>query len=70
MLEGELIVGARRLGAGASMLVPGGTLYAVKAGPEGVRFANFRGVGDYTYLDPASFLAWRDEQRAATAGDT
>lgn len=58
VLEGELRLGARRCPAGTSVLVPGGTLYAVRAGPEGARFLNFRGTADYTYMDKASFLAW------------
>jgi hypothetical protein len=42
VLEGEMIVGARRLTAGCSVFIPGHTLYSFKAGPDGLRFLNFR----------------------------
>lgn len=65
VIEGEVRLGARRCGPGVSVLVPGGTLYAVQAGPDGARFLNFRGIGDYTYYDKAAFLA----RRAGAAPD-
>ena len=59
VVEGELRFGARTCSVGASVLVPGGTLYSVRSGPEGVRFLNFRGAADYTYLDKATHFARR-----------
>ena len=59
VIEGELVFGARRCGPGASVLVPGGTLYSVRAGPDGARFLNFRGAADYTYLNKEAFLERR-----------
>jgi hypothetical protein len=42
ILEGELHVGPTVLRPGSSAMVPGEALYAFVAGPEGVRFLNFR----------------------------
>jgi quercetin dioxygenase-like cupin family protein len=55
VIEGELRYGSQVCKVGDSLLVPGGTLYALRAGPEGVRFFNFRGAADYTYTDRAGF---------------
>lgn len=59
VLEGELHFGSRQCPVGSSILVPGGTLYSVRAGPEGARFLNFRGAADYTYVNKEGFLAAR-----------
>ena len=64
VIEGELHVGRRVCGVGASICVRGGTLYSVKAGPEGCRFLNFRGAADVTYHSKERFLA----ARSARAG--
>lgn len=68
VIEGELQFGARKCGAGASVLVPGGTLYSVRAGPEGARFLNFRGTADYTYYNEQAHLSKRRQARAARPG--
>ena len=59
ILEGEIHLGARVLGPGTSILVPGMTLYAFRAGPNGVRFLNFRGRKDNSHLSKEQFLAER-----------
>ena len=50
VVEGELRFGARTLTAGSSVMVPGGTLYAFVAGPDGCTFLNFRPHADTTYI--------------------
>lgn len=57
---GGLWLGRRRLTAGSSIMIPGHTLYSLKAGPEGATFLNFRGSADYTYMDPAGFMDARE----------
>ena len=59
ILDGEIHLGARVLGPGSSVFVPGMTLYAFRAGPKGVRFLNFRGRKDTTHLTKEEFLAER-----------
>jgi quercetin dioxygenase-like cupin family protein len=56
VVEGELRFGARTLGAGSSVMVPGGTLYAFVAGPEGCTFLNFRPRVDSSYITRAEFV--------------
>lgn len=59
VLEGDLVLGARVLGAGSSVFVPGHTLYGFKAGPAGLRFLNFRATQDLVYLTKEQFVAQR-----------
>lgn len=61
VVRGELRFGARKVRAGESLLVPGGTLYSLRSGPEGAVFHNFRGAADYTYVDRAGFRAARSD---------
>jgi redox-sensitive bicupin YhaK (pirin superfamily) len=56
VLEGDLVVGRRSYGAGASFFVPGDTVYTVTAGPDGCRFFNFRAAIDKTYFTPEQAL--------------
>ena len=56
VVEGELRFGARTLGAGSSVMVPGGTLYAFTAGPDGCTFLNFRPRADPSYIPKSEFL--------------
>lgn len=42
ILEGEMRLGQRVLDKGSSLFVAANTQYGFKAGPEGVRFLNFR----------------------------
>ena len=49
VVEGELHAGSHVVGPGGSMYVAGGTVYAFRAGPEGLRFFNFRPRLDATY---------------------
>ena len=56
VVEGELRFGARALRAGSSVMVPGGTLYAFTAGPEGCTFLNFRPRADSSYIPKSEFV--------------
>jgi quercetin dioxygenase-like cupin family protein len=49
VLTGQLRFGATLLGPGDSVQIDGMTLYAFEAGPEGVRFINFRPRPDHTF---------------------
>jgi quercetin dioxygenase-like cupin family protein len=55
VVEGELRFGAHTLGAGSSVMVPGGTLYGFEAGPDGCRFLNFRPRVDSSYIPRSEF---------------
>lgn len=55
VVEGELRFGAHVLGAGSSVMVPGGTLYGFEAGADGCRFLNFRPRADGSYIPKAEF---------------
>jgi mannose-6-phosphate isomerase-like protein (cupin superfamily) len=60
VLTGELHFGARVLGPGASVYIPGWTLYGFRAGDdEELRFLNFRASLDVSYLTKAELLARR-----------
>jgi quercetin dioxygenase-like cupin family protein len=50
VLEGELRLGNRVVAPGSSVYIPARTLYTLSAGPEGVRFLNFRAAQDLSYL--------------------
>ena len=57
VVEGELHAGSHVIGPGGSMYVEGGTVYAFRAGPEGLRFFNFRPRLDATYHSRAESRA-------------
>lgn len=57
ILEGELIIGRKRLGPGASVFVAGHTLYGFRSGAQGVRFLNFRGQGNTSFITREELLA-------------
>lgn len=59
VLEGELLIGRKRLGPGASVFVGGQTLYGFKAGPEGVRFLNFRGEANTSFITREEYMESR-----------
>ena len=50
VLSGELRVEGETLGPGASISIPGRTLYRLDAGPDGVRYLNFRPTRDMSLL--------------------
>ena len=65
VVEGELHAGSHVVGPGGSMYVPGGTVYAFRAGPAGLRFFNFRPRLDATYRTPAETRTTRAERSSA-----
>ena len=50
VLEGELRFGAKVLGPGSTVFIPGGTFYGFTAGPDGVRVLNFRPRADFSVV--------------------
>ena len=64
VIEGELHLGARVLGPGSSVYIPADTLYGFKAGPNGLRFLNFRGSGNRAHVLKEDFLAERERAKA------
>lgn len=57
ILAGELRIGRKRLGPGASVFVAGDTLYGFRSGPAGVRFLNFRGRSNTSFITREEYLA-------------
>lgn len=57
ILEGELQIGRKRLGPGASVFVAGETLYGFRSGAAGVRFLNFRGRSNTSFITREEYLA-------------
>jgi quercetin dioxygenase-like cupin family protein len=54
ILSGAMVIGARTVGPGASLTIPGSTFYGFRAGPEGLTILNFRPRSDTTFhLPPA-----------------
>jgi quercetin dioxygenase-like cupin family protein len=45
IVEGEMHVGVKVLGAGSSLFIEKEAVYSFKAGPQGVKFVNFRPRG-------------------------
>jgi quercetin dioxygenase-like cupin family protein len=64
ILEGELQIGRKRIGPGASVFIGGQTLYGFKAGPNGVRFLNFRGEANTSFITREEFLANKPARKA------
>lgn len=60
ILEGELIIGRKHLGPGASVFVAGNTLYGFRTGPAGARFLNFRGKANTSFISREEYLAARE----------
>jgi quercetin dioxygenase-like cupin family protein len=55
ILDGELLIGRKRLGTGASVFVAGNTLYGFRAGPRGVRFLTFRAEANTSFITQDEF---------------
>ena len=60
VVDGELRAGSHVVGPGGSMYVPGGTVYSFRAGPDGLRFFNFRPRLDATYRSARETLDARE----------
>jgi quercetin dioxygenase-like cupin family protein len=57
ILEGELLIGRKQLGPGASVFVAGNTLYGFRTGPNGARFLNFRGKANTSFITREEYLS-------------
>lgn len=57
VVDGELHAGSHVVQAGGTMYVAGGTVYSFRAGPDGLRFFNFRPRRDATYRTVAETRA-------------
>jgi quercetin dioxygenase-like cupin family protein len=52
VLSGAMVIGARTVGPGACLTVPGGVFYGFRAGPEGLAILNFRARPDASFHLP------------------
>lgn len=59
VLDGNLLIGKKNLGLGASVFVGKNTLYSFRAGPTGVRFLNFRADANTSFITREEYLANR-----------
>lgn len=64
IVEGSMVVGSRVLQPGSSMYIAANTLYSFQAGPDGLRFLNFRPQGGSRYVFKDEFMAARSSQRS------
>jgi quercetin dioxygenase-like cupin family protein len=53
VLSGAMRIGARTVGPGACLTVPGGVFYGFQAGPEGLEILNFRARPDGSFHLPS-----------------
>jgi quercetin dioxygenase-like cupin family protein len=67
VVEGALILGSRVLTPGSSVYIAANTLYSFRAGPEGVRFVNFRPTAGAGYVSKEEFMAKRTPRDGASA---
>jgi len=67
VLEGQLRFGATVLNPGDSVQIEGMTLYGFEAGPEGVRFINFRPRQDLTFYKRDELTEFKKLDPAAQA---
>lgn len=64
VVEGEMVVGNKALKPGSSVFVAANTLYSFKAGPNGLRFLNFRPLDDRSHISKEDFLARKRVSKA------
>jgi quercetin dioxygenase-like cupin family protein len=65
VVAGEIKMGGRTVKAGSSVFIEAGTLYSFTAGPEGLRFLNFRPRRDDSYIPKDELLGERLTERHA-----
>lgn len=65
VLDGALVAGAQTLGPGDSVYIGAETLYSFEAGPEGLRYLNFRARRDDSHLSKSQLME-RRANRAET----
>jgi quercetin dioxygenase-like cupin family protein len=59
VVAGSMVLGNRVLEPGSSVFIAGNTLYTFRAGPEGLRFVNFRPQSGAGYVSKDEFMAQR-----------
>jgi quercetin dioxygenase-like cupin family protein len=60
VMEGEMRFGKQTYGVGSSVYIPKMTLYSFQAGPEGLRFLNFRtATSAVPHINKDEFMAMR-----------
>jgi quercetin dioxygenase-like cupin family protein len=69
VIEGSLILGRQVLEPGASVFIPKETLYSFKAGPDGLKFINFRARQDTGAISKEQFMEMRAGAAAFSFGD-
>lgn len=62
VLDGDMHFGNRVVRAGGSVYIPAHTLYSFRAGPDGLRFLNFRARANYAYITKEELMALRAER--------
>jgi len=67
VVKGSLEFGKRSLGPGSSVLIPADTLYAFKAGADGLQMLNFRPRADSVYRTREQHIAWMREREPRDA---
>jgi hypothetical protein len=60
VVEGEMHFGRRVLTPGCSVRIPKYTLYSFRAGPQGLRFLNFRARANGIFISKDELMAMRD----------
>lgn len=70
VLSGDIEFGGRSFPAGSAINVPGNTLYSFRAGPDGLRFLNFRGRRDFTFISKDDFMAQRADRQITERGES
>jgi quercetin dioxygenase-like cupin family protein len=68
VVSGQLRFGSRILNPGSSVYIPGESLYSLRAGPEGLRFLNFRPCKDISMISKEE-LAHRKSSRRHEAAE-
>ena len=61
VLAGEMHFGNRVLTPGCAAMIPAYTLYSFRAGPEGLRFLNFRARANGVYISKDELVALRGD---------
>jgi quercetin dioxygenase-like cupin family protein len=62
VVAGQLVLGNRTLRAGSSVFIPANTLYSFRAGPDGLRFVNFRPRGKVRSIFKDEFMNSRSSK--------
>ncbi len=63
VVHGEIRFGNQAFGVGSSVFIPKMTLYSFQAGPQGLRFLNFRPTRSPGVIPKDKFMALRDQKK-------